>query len=277
MTSFGERLRSRIDSRGPLCVGIDPSTALLRAWGLDDSPGGLEKFARSATEAVAGLAAAVKPQSAFFERFGSRGVAVLEAVVADARAAGALVVMDAKRGDIGSTTAAYAQAYLDPGSPLAADAVTVSPYLGFGSLQPMIDTALAHGAGLFVLARTSNPEAGEVQLATVPGGRTVAAAIMDHVAGLNRGAEPLGSFGVVLGATLDDPGYPVERLGGPILAPGVGAQGATFADAARLFAAARRDVLPSVSRAVLAEGPDPARLRAAVARLNDEARAHLSA
>jgi orotidine-5'-phosphate decarboxylase len=276
MTSFGERLRSRIDSRGPLCVGIDPSTALLRAWGLDDSPGGLEKFARSVVEAVADLTSVIKPQAAFFERFGGRGVVVLEAVIADARAAGALVITDAKRGDIGSTTAAYAQAYLHPDSPLAADAVTISPYLGFGSLQPMVEMALAHGAGLFVLARTSNPEAGEVQLATGPDGRTVADTIMDHVAALNLGAEPLGSVGVVLGATLTDLDYPVERLNGPILAPGVGAQGATFADAARLFAAARRDVLPSVSRAVLAEGPDPARLRAAVTRLNAEAREHLS-
>ncbi|GII03028.1 orotidine-5'-phosphate decarboxylase [Planobispora takensis] len=276
MTSFGERLRSRIDSRGPLCVGIDPGTALLHAWGLDDSPAGLEKFARTAVEAAGDLAAAVKPQSAFFERFGSRGVAVLESVVADARAAGALVVMDAKRGDIGSTTAAYAQAYLHPDSPLAADAVTVSPYLGFGSLRPMTDMAFAHGAGLFVLARTSNPEAGEVQLATGPDGGTVAGSIMDRVSDLNRDAGPLGSIGVVLGATLHDLDYPVERLNGPILTPGIGAQGATFADAARLFATARRNVLPSVSRGVLAEGPDLARLRSAVTRLTAEAREHLS-
>ncbi|GGS94051.1 orotidine 5'-phosphate decarboxylase [Planobispora rosea] len=277
MRSFGGRLRALIDSRGPLCVGIDPSTALLDAWGLGDTPGGLEKFARLAVEAVAGSVAVVKPQSAFFERFGSRGVAVLESVVADARAMGALVIMDAKRGDIGSTTAAYAQAYLHPDSPLAADAVTISPYLGFGSLQPMVDLAREHGAGLFVLARTSNPEAAEVQLATGPDGRTVAGTVMDHVAGLNHGAEPLGSVGVVLGATLTDLDYPVARLNGPILAPGVGAQGATCADTARLFAAARRNVLPSVSRAVLAEGPDPIRLQDAVDRLNDEAREHLSA
>ncbi len=105
----------------------------------------------------------VKPQSAFYERFGSRGIAVLERVVAESRAAGALVLLDVKRGDIGSTSQAYADAYLDPAAPLACDAVTLSPYLGFGSLDPFVDTARRHGAGLFVLALTSNKEGPEVQ------------------------------------------------------------------------------------------------------------------
>ncbi|HEY7717328.1 MAG TPA: orotidine-5'-phosphate decarboxylase, partial [Pedococcus sp.] len=167
-TTFGSRLRSAMDGRGRLCVGIDPHPALLDAWGMTDSAVGLERFAMTAVEALAGTAAVVKPQSAFFERHGSRGVAVLERVVAEARAAGALVLLDVKRGDIGSTTQAYADAYLDPASPLAADAITASPYLGFGSLEPMVETARKHDAGLFVLALTSNKEGPEVQHATGP-------------------------------------------------------------------------------------------------------------
>ncbi|MEU0572799.1 orotidine-5'-phosphate decarboxylase, partial [Nonomuraea sp. NPDC005983] len=162
---FGARLRARLDKCGPLCVGIDPSPALLNAWGLDDSPAGLERFSRTVADAVSDVAAVVKPQSAFFERWGSRGIAVLEGVIADLRDAGTLVLLDVKRGDIGSTMAAYAEAYLDHGSPLAADAVTLSPYLGFGSLEGAIASAVANDAGVFVLARTSNPEAAELQAA----------------------------------------------------------------------------------------------------------------
>ena len=156
---FGQRLRDAMDDRGPLCAGIDPHAGLLEAWGLTDSVNGLEKFALSAAEALAPSVAAVKPQSAFFERFGSRGIAVLERVVETSREAGALVVLDVKRGDIGSTAQAYADAYLDPASPMAVDAITATPFLGFGSLDPMLATAREHGKGVFVLALTSNPEA----------------------------------------------------------------------------------------------------------------------
>ena len=148
MTDFGTRLTQAWEQRGRLCVGIDPHAALLSGWGLGDDVAGLERFAMTTVEAVAPVAGVVKPQSAFFERFGSRGVAVLERVVAESRAAGALVVLDAKRGDIGSTSQAYADAYLDPSSPLASDALTASPYLGFGSLDPMVEACDAHGAGL---------------------------------------------------------------------------------------------------------------------------------
>ncbi|MEV1177620.1 orotidine-5'-phosphate decarboxylase, partial [Nonomuraea sp. NPDC049784] len=161
--SFGTRLRARLDECGPLCVGIDPSPALLHAWGLDDSPAGLERFSRTVADAVSDVAAVVKPQSAFFERWGSRGIAVLERTIADLREAGTLVLLDVKRGDIDSTMAAYAEAYLDRGSPLAVDAVTLSPYLGFGSLEGAITSAVANDAGVFVLARTSNPEAAPLQ------------------------------------------------------------------------------------------------------------------
>jgi orotidine-5'-phosphate decarboxylase len=131
MEPFGTRLRHAMDARGPLCVGIDPHAGLLAQWGLDDSPAGLETFALTVVEALADRVAVLKPQSAFFERHGSAGIAALEKAVVAAREAGALVLLDAKRGDIGSTMQGYAEAYLDQSSPMAVDALTVSPYLGF--------------------------------------------------------------------------------------------------------------------------------------------------
>ncbi len=269
MTPFGTRLHDAMHARGPLCVGIDPHAALLRGWGLDDDIDGLERFSMTAVEAIAGQVAVVKPQSAFFERHGSRGVAVLERVIAVSREAGALVLLDVKRGDIGSTSQAYADAYLDPRSPLASDAVTVSPYLGFGSVQPMVDTARAHGAGVFVLALTSNPEAPQFQHATTAAGRTVGGTVLDSLRELNDGVTPLGSFGAVVGATVGDTGEDFD-INGPLLAPGVGAQGGTVADVRRVFGGAARNVLPSTSRQVLAAGPDVAALRAACARAATE-------
>ncbi|MFH8367122.1 orotidine-5'-phosphate decarboxylase [Streptomyces sp. NPDC018031] len=272
---FGARLRRAMDTRGPLCVGIDPHASLLHAWGLDDDIAGLERFTHTVVDALAGRVAVLKPQSAFFERFGSRGVAVLERAVADARAAGALVLMDAKRGDIGSTMAAYAATYLDPASPLFSDAVTVSPYLGFGSLRPALDLARRNGAGVFVLALTSNPEGAEVQHAVRSGGATVAATVLDHLRAENAAAAAggLGSFGAVVGATLGDLSSYDLGIGGPLLAPGIGAQGATPADLPAVFGAAVRDVVPSVSRGVLRHGPDAAALVSAAERFADEVRA----
>jgi orotidine-5'-phosphate decarboxylase len=267
---FGARLHAAVETRGPLCVGIDPHAALLGAWGLPDTVPGLERFARTVVEALGSQVAVLKPQSAFFERHGSAGVAVLERVIADARAAGALVLLDVKRGDIGSTMQGYADAYLDPSRPLAADAVTVSPYLGTGSLQPVVDTARAHGAGVFVLALTSNPEGAQVQHARAADGRTVAQTVVDWAASLNAGASPLGSVGLVVGATLGETGHDLTAVNGPLLAPGVGAQGATAADLRTVFGSSLRHVLPSVSREVLRAGPSVAALRDAAERLRDE-------
>lgn len=132
---FGARLRRAMDERGPLCVGIDPHASLLADWGLNDDVAGLARFTRTVVESLGETVALFKPQSAFFERFGSRGLAVLETAVEEARERGALVLMDAKRGDIGSTMAAYAETYLRKDSPLFSDALTVSPYLGYGSLK----------------------------------------------------------------------------------------------------------------------------------------------
>ncbi|MET0998928.1 MAG: orotidine-5'-phosphate decarboxylase [Marmoricola sp.] len=266
--TFGARLRMAMDGRGPLCAGIDPHAGLLDAWGLTDSVNGLEKFALGAAEALAPRVAAVKPQSAFFERFGSRGIAVLEQVVEISREAGALVVLDVKRGDIGSTAQAYADAYLDPRSPMAVDAITATPYLGFGSLAPMIEAARGHDKGVFVLALTSNPEAPEFQHARTAAGRTVAGRVLDELRALNDDAAPMGSFGAVVGATIADTTEDLA-VNGPLLVPGIGAQGGTADDVRRIFGDVIDLVLPSSSREILSAGPDAAALHAAVERSLD--------
>ncbi len=275
---FGSRLQAAMAQRGQLCVGIDPHPSLLDAWGLPDTPAGLERFALGTVEAVAPHVAAVKPQSAFFERHGSAGVAVLERTLAAVRATGTPVVLDVKRGDIGSTATAYAQAYLDPASTLWADAVTVSPYLGFGSLQPFLDTARMHGGGLFVLALTSNPEGQQVQGA-VRDGRTVAAAVLAAVAAENAAhnvgeGAGLGSVGCVVGATL---GSTPEHLdvGGPLLVPGLGAQGGTPHGLRTLFAGVLDRVLAASSRTILHAGPHRGALRDAALSTSDQVRAAL--
>ncbi|WP_031465762.1 orotidine-5'-phosphate decarboxylase [Sciscionella sediminilitoris] len=258
--TFGERLASVTGERGRLCVGIDPHPGLLRDWGLEADARGLEKFARTCVEAFGSLAGVIKPQSAFFESYGSAGIAVLERVLTDARAAGAVTLLDVKRGDIGSTMSAYAQAYLADGAPLAADAITLSPYLGFGSLEPAIELARRTGRGVFVLARTSNPEGAGVQRAHTEG-RSIAQAIVDHAAEIN--ADGAGSVGVVIGATAAH-GLDIGSLRGPILAPGFGAQGAGPEELSSVFGAAREHVLPASSRDILAKGPEVDRLRNAV-------------
>ena len=267
---FGARLAGAVAERGPLCVGIDPHRSLLIDWGVGDSLDGLRRFTDAVVDALASSVAVLKPQMAFYERFGSRGLAVLEDAVVRARDAGALVLLDAKRGDIGSTMDAYA-AYLRDDHPMQVDAMTVSPYLGPGSLEPARSTASRFGGGLFVLARTSNPDAGALQHADVAEGRSVAQAVVDAVRGWNGEdaadgwAPATGSFGVVVGATLDRLDVDLGSLGGPILAPGLGAQGGSPADLRRLFGE-HRAVLPTVSRDVLSAGPDPAALRAAADR-----------
>ncbi|MEU9296367.1 orotidine-5'-phosphate decarboxylase [Streptomyces sp. NPDC048266] len=275
--SFGTRLRSAMDERGPLCVGVDPHAALLDSWGLSDDIAGLERFTFTVVEALADTVAVFKPQSAFFERFGSRGIAVLERAVADLRAAGGLVVMDAKRGDIGSTMAAYAETFLRKDSPLFSDALTVSPYLGYGSLKPAVDLARESGAGLFVLALTSNPEGAEVQRAVREDGRTIGATMLAHLAAENAGETPMGSFGAVVGATLGDLSTFDLDINGPLLAPGIGAQGATPADLPVVFGAAVGNVVPNVSRGVLRHGPDAAALRNSALRYADEIRVAVGA
>ncbi|WP_034801839.1 orotidine-5'-phosphate decarboxylase [Intrasporangium oryzae] len=275
MTRFGVRLRAAMDAHGALCAGIDPHRALVESWGLAYDVSGLERFALTCVEAFAGRVAVVKPQSAFFEVFGSRGVAVLERVLTELREAGTLTILDAKRGDIGSTMAAYAEAFLGADAVAPADAITVSPFLGYESLRPAIDLAEQHGRGVFVLALTSNPEGAGVQHA-VRQGRSVAGTIVDGATRDNAPARErgeLGGVGLVIGATVgsavSDLGLDLAAAATPILAPGFGAQGGTVAELDRVFGAARPQVLASSSREILGAGPDVNVLAAQARRVAD--------
>lgn len=293
---FGARLAAAMEAVGPLCLGIDPHPGLLKDWGLDDTPAGLEAFSLTALEAAVDggspLVAALKPQVALYERHGSAGMAALERLLAEARDAGILTIADAKRGDIGSTMAGYAAAWLSDASPLAADAVTLSPFLGFESLRPALDLAAETGRGVFVLALTSNPEGASVQhvghddgsvassapLAAsgaspadggtpgpdpaAPAGTSVAARIVGAAAAENArvaGEERLGPVGLVVGATVAEQartlGIDLAAVRGALLAPGYGAQGATAEGMRTGFADAWPAVLATSSRGILRAGP----------------------
>lgn len=259
MIPFGERLRAAVDAHGPLCVGIDPHGALLRSWELPDSAAGARSLSLAVIDAARGRLAIVKPQVAFFERFGAAGFAVLEEVIGAARDSGLLVIADAKRGDIGSTAEGYGAAWLAVAAPLRSDAVTLSPYLGLGALDPVIAIGRDAGAGVFVLASTSNPEGLIVQGARDGDGTSVAALLTQEAARGNETAraEEWGDIGVVIGATrpLADSGIdPAILARTPILAPGFGAQGARLGDLRAVFGAAAGTVIPSVSRSVLDAG-----------------------
>lgn len=265
--TFGQRLRTATDTYGPLCAGIDPHRALVESWGLGYDVDGLAAFTDVCVEAFAGHVGVVKPQSAFFEVFGSRGIAILERAILALREAGTLVILDAKRGDIGSTMAAYAEAYVGKDAVAPADAITASPYLGFESLRPALDLAAQTGRGVFVLGLTSNPEGRTVQHARLRD-VSVAESMVAGAAGENAGARArgeLGSIGLVVGATVgsavQELGLDLVAAGGPLLAPGVGAQGGTSEDLRRVFGDALPNVLPASSREVLSAGPDVAALR----------------
>ena len=262
---FATRVAEAVAATGPLCAGIDPSSDLLSAWDLPDTPAGLRTFGLVCVEAFAGVVPVVKPQVAFFERLGSAGLAALEDVLSAAREAGLLTIADAKRGDIGSTMEAYATAWLDPASPLVADAMTVTPYIGLGALEPAFDLAAAGGRGVIVVTRSSNPEGRALQTATMATGPSVEDQLLADIAALNHGGLPVpGTVGVVIGATLEPSAFDLGAVGGVVLAPGLGTQGGTAEDAGRLFGACPPGtVLPSTSRALLGAGPDVAALRAA--------------
>lgn len=281
--AFGDRLAKAMVERGPLCVGIDPHPNLLEQWGLEDSAAGLAAFTEAVYEGCAPFAAALKPQVALFERHGSAGLAVLEALFARAAADGVLIVADAKRGDIGSTMKAYADAWLGSSSPLGTDSVTLSPYLGFESLRPALDLADENDRGTFVLALTSNPEGKSVQHVGASesghsgesGGavakRIIAAATAENA---SRQWEQMGPCGLVVGATvgqaLVDLGIDLSVFNGPILSPGYGAQGASAADLYRVFAGIESQVLVNSSRGVLAAGPSVEGLAQATQAARDD-------
>ncbi|MGV0398919.1 orotidine-5'-phosphate decarboxylase [Corynebacterium segmentosum] len=272
--SFGQRLVDAGRERGRLCVGIDPHPYLLEQWGLDNSPEGLRTFSMRCVEAFADSAALVKPQVAFFERFGAAGFAVLEETLAGLREAGCLTVADAKRGDIGSTMEGYGDAWLGETSPLRADSVTLSPYLGVGALGAAIATAQENNRGVFVLAATSNPEARAIQAVPAGTADSIAQAVVDECAAFNASEQEAGvagSVGVVVGATVDNPPR-LDSLNGPVLLPGVGAQGAGPAQVHAIVSECPQLGFANVSRAVLQRGPQVDDLRKAVIDIADQFR-----
>ncbi len=266
MSNYAERLRALTAQRGALCVGIDPHPQILEAWSLADDVKGLEACARTMVAALGEKAAVFKPQSAFYEVYGSEGIAVLERVLDDIRQAGALSILDVKRGDIGSTMAGYARAYLAEDSSLRADAITLSPYLGFESLRPAIDLAHQTGRGIYLLARTSNPEGGDVQLARTERGTSVSQLMVDAAAAENERSGQY-ALGLVVGGTHADPGCDVSAFNGSILVPGIGAQGGTIEGLRGILGDAVDRLLPSASRQIMQGGPSAQGLQDALAGL----------
>jgi orotidine-5'-phosphate decarboxylase len=275
--TFAARFEVVRAEHGPLAWGLDPSGAILDAWGVGDTPDGLDRFADLAMRAAVGTVGALKLQAAFYERHGWRGFRTLQRLVADARGAGLLVIVDAKRGDVATTNEAYAEAFLGAGAPLAADALTVHPYLGFGAMDPFVARAHEAGSCLLVVTRSTNPDGRAIQSAIDGSGRSVEASLLRDIGALNARLAPgaLGPIGAVVGPTHIEPALDLRAMNGVFLAPGVGAQGATAADVARLFAACPERVIPSASRSLLAAGPDVERLRDAIGALASELRAAL--
>lgn len=273
MADFAERFIGLARARSSLCLGLDPSAELMKLWGLDDDADGLKRFCGTVLDAAGDTVSVVKPQAGFFERFGPEGMVELGWVVGRIREQGALSLIDGKRGDVPGTMAGYAEAMIGPGKGFGADAMTVAPYLGFDALRPALDRAVATGTAVFVVVRSSNPDGRALQDARHPDGRTVAEALADDISALNAECGPdTGPIGAVIGATIDAAGARIlARLPQSlVLAPGVGAQGASVADVEATFGSSLARTLPSVSRAILREGPTVQGLRAAMDRFREE-------
>lgn len=256
LDSFGVRLESAFSSFGQICLGIDPSTEQLSAWGLGESLESLERFGKTLVDKAYGVVGIVKPQVAFFEQHGSKGFSVLEKLCERAHDAGLIVIADAKRGDIDSSMRGYQKAWLDREAPFLVDALTCSPYLGPESLEETVSAALANNRGIFVLGATSNNEAVEFQKSEIKG-RNLVEQVIDFASKYR--AEPMGSIGVVIGATVD---FSSIESGGlragnsPILAPGFGAQGAKLEDVRRIFGSLSGQVICNVGRSVAGDGEE---------------------
>ncbi|MFM9968340.1 MAG: orotidine-5'-phosphate decarboxylase [Burkholderiales bacterium] len=279
MIDFATRVTQRMHRFGPLCAGIDPSAATLVKCGLPDSAEGALEFGKRIMRAANYEMAVVKPQSAFFERFGSAGVKVIEELAAEARAKELPFLLDVKRGDIDSTADAYAHAYFHPSSPIKVDAITLSPYLGVKALKSSFELAAKYGCGIFVVVRSSNPEGEALQQARMTDGRAVWETMSAEITEFNKllSTQSIGPIGAVVGATCTDAGPVVAALPNSlILSPGIGAQGATIEDCRVRMASARGRILPNVSRELIAGGVSAEAIGATIKRLNSEARALLA-
>ena len=254
--SFGSRLLEAFEEHGQLCVGVDPSFEQLSSWNLPINTQGLDSFGKEIVDGCHGIVGVIKFQVAFFEQFGSAGLAVLEKLSTYASSSGLLVIADAKRGDIGTTMDGYANAWLVRDSIFFADAVTLSPYLGIESLEPAIEIALENARGVFVLCATSNPEARKLQTSMSLDSKSVARQVAEHANHKNSGR--LGSVGLVIGAEtkLGDYGLDADDLlQTPILAPGFGFQGAKFEEVKRSFGSVAGNLICNASRSIAGVSP----------------------
>jgi orotidine-5'-phosphate decarboxylase len=277
--AFATRFAAVRSRFGPLVWGLDPAGSLLEAWGLGDTPEGLDRFADIVVEAATGTVGLVKLQAAFYERHGWRGFRTLQRLIAEARSAGLLVIVDAKRGDVGSTNDAYAEAFLGPGAPLEADAVTVHPYLGLAAMGAFVSRAHQSGGCLLVVTRSSNPEGRAVQSALDHAGHRVEEGLLGEIGKLNHILAPgqIGPVGAVVGPARIEPELDLASAQALFLSPGVGAQGATPEDVARVFTGCPDRVMPSASRSLLRAGPDISALRDGAAAMAAEFRRLLPA
>jgi orotidine-5'-phosphate decarboxylase len=232
---FADRLIAATNAFGPLCVGIDPHAGRIPSLFGGDTPEGLEAWGLELVAQVRGRAGVVKPQVAFFERHGWQGMRALEIVADAASDAGLLVLMDAKRGDIGSTAEGYTSAYLAADAPFACDALTVNPYMGLDTLEPHVSAAEKAGKGVIVLARTSNPGSSDFQGRNLEGAplyERVVEALAPMIARL-RGSSGFSGLMLVAGATGPEEARKLRELAPEalFLVPGYGAQGAGAAEA----------------------------------------------
>lgn len=289
--NFADAVITRVRSLGhPLCVGLDPHLDLIPALFRRGSMAAedpqtvlaVSELLFALLDRIAGKVAIIKPQSAFFEQLGAAGIELLQQVMSRARSQGLLVLLDAKRGDIGSTAEGYARAYLDPNAPLRADALTVNPYLGVSTLTPYLERCQSHERGVFVLVKTSNPGSADIQDLNVDGRPVfvqLAAQLAPHAAALQGTETGWSSLGVVVGATYPEQAARVrETLPNALfLIPGYGAQGGSAADAVRSFSAGPAGLeggLVNSSRAILfpnASPPTPKAWEQAVDNALDQA------
>jgi orotidine-5'-phosphate decarboxylase len=289
MQPFFDHLETiRRERKTTLCVGLDPRLERvpdeIRARAGEDPEALLRTFCFEVLDLVADQAACVKPQIAFFEAHGLAGLRAYAAVLAEARRRGVLVIGDVKRGDIGSTAAAYAAGHLRPGSDLEVDAMTVNPYLGGDSLQPLIDAAVPVGKGLYVLVRTSNPGGRDLQeLRVGEDGKPLfeeTAALVDRLGAAHVSeATGLSAVGAVVGATAPEAGARIRALlpRTPFLVPGYGAQGATAQDVAVSHRADGSGVVVNASRSIIHPPLEGRSWREAVAEAARRARKELYA
>lgn len=269
--SFATRFDDMRRQRGPLAWGLDPSGDILEAWGVGDTPDGLDRFVDIVLPVAAEIVGLVKLQAAFYERHGWRGIRTLSRLIEESRNAGMLVVLDAKRGDVSSTNQAYAEAYLGFDAPMRSDALTVHPYLGVAAMQAFIDRAAESGSCLLIVTRSTNPEGRAIQAAVEACGRSVEQALLEQIRELNAQLAPggVGPIGAVVGPTHLDPQLDLVGPNALYLAPGVGHQGATPTDVAYVFASCRDRVIPSASRSLL-QSSDPSQLHDDASQLADD-------